>query len=137
MWSEPGDAEDPSFSSSSLLSIISGLLVSVAIELAVFLRPEVETGGVEFASLSLLEARVSQEKGLVSFRVDGGGGGSSLDVGRSFAGGGGATAAVGGIGLREGDVSAGGDQGMEGRELVMLCREMVLLGCRSFSGGIF
>ena len=85
-------------------------------------------------SLSLLdELRDSHENGLVSF-LPGGGGGAAAVVGAG-AGGGGCMAAVGGLGLRDGD-SAGGDHGIDGRALVMLLNEMVLLGC-SFSTGLF
>ena len=117
----------PSVSSSSLLNIISGLLVNVAMELAVFLRGDGCVAGTSFSLLN--EFRESQEKGPVSFRA--GGGGAVDDV--AGGGGGGATAEAGGIGLRDGD-SAEGDHGIDGRALVMLLRDIVLLG-GSFSTG--
>jgi hypothetical protein len=58
-----------------LPSIISGLLVRVAMELAVFLRG-LCAGGDRVVSFSFdVLFRESQEKGLVSFRVGGPGGG--------------------------------------------------------------
>ena len=76
----------PSFSSSSLLSIISGLLVSVATELAVFRRGDACVVGI--VSLSLLEElRESHENGLVSFRVGGGGGAVAVFSGTGGGGG--------------------------------------------------
>ena len=73
-----------SFSSSNLLSIISGLLVRVAMELAVFLRVEGCGGGEGWISFSFsfslfVELRDNQEKALESFRVGGGGGGGESD----------------------------------------------------------
>ena len=61
---------DPSVTSSSLLSIISGLLVSVAIELVVFLLDVAFVGGETITgSFACPELRDIQEKGLVNFRV--------------------------------------------------------------------
>lgn len=95
-------------------------------ELAVFLRGELCAGGDGWLSLSLpVEVRESQAKGLVSFRVGGGG---------FEAVGGGATAGADGTGLLEGD-SEDGDHGIEGRALVMLLKDSVLLAM-SFSVGL-
>lgn len=89
-------------------------------ELAVFRRFVVCWVGT--ASLAD-EFRDSQEKAPVSFLV-GGGGCDTVVVGR------GAVVAVDDApGLFAGDVPAGGDQGMEGRALVMLLRDNVLGGC--------
>ena len=66
-------------SSSSLLSIISGLLVRVATELAVFLLGE--TAGGEVAVASLAEFLESQEKGLVSLRGGGRSTGGGCEAG--------------------------------------------------------
>jgi len=96
-----------------LLSIISGLLVRVAMELAVFLLGDMAAGG-ETAVGSLAEFLVSQEENaLVSFLV--GGGGAVEEIG------GGIWALVGGVSL-----VGGGDHGMVGKALVMLVREIVL-----------
>jgi hypothetical protein len=106
------------------------LLVNVAMELAVFLRGD---GWAVPVSLSLpVEFRESQENGLVSFRV--GGGGAVVEFVAGGGGGGGATAEVRGFGLRDGE-SAVGDHGIDGSALVMLLRDIVLLGC-SFSTGL-
>lgn len=87
-------------------------------------------------SLSLLELlRDSHENGLVSFLV-GGGGGAATEAAGAGAGGGGCIAEAGGLGLRVGDSAGGGDHGIEGRALVMLLSDIVLLGC-SFSVGLF
>lgn len=70
------------FSSSNLLSIISGLLVSVAIELAVFRLGEpvvVKAGGATFSLAP--EFRDSQENGLVIFLAGGGGGSGPVVLG--------------------------------------------------------
>jgi hypothetical protein len=106
-----------SFSSSSLLSISSGLLAIVATDDAVFLRGDATGGGV-LGSL-LEELRDSQENGLVSFRVGGGG----------FAGGCGGGAEIEAAGLLTGGSVAGGDQGTLGKALAMLPMDNVLLGC--------
>ena len=99
-------------------------------ELAVFRRGD---GWAVAVSLSLpVEFRESQENGLVSFRV--GGGGAAVEAVAGGGGGGGATAEAREFGLRDGD-SAVGDHGIEGRALVMLLRDIVLLGC-SFSTGL-
>lgn len=99
-------------------------------ELAVFLRGD---GCVVGTSFSLLkEFRESHEKGPVSFRV--GAGVAVDDVVGGGGGGGGATVVTGGNGLRDGD-SAEGDHGIDGRALVMLLRDIVLLG-GSFSTGL-
>lgn len=95
------------------------MLVNVAIELAVFRRGEATVGG-ELLSLSLdTEFRESHEKGLVSFRLGGGG-----------ATGGGATDVTEGWGLFAGD-SAGGDHGIAGSAFVMLLKDRVLLAWSS------
>jgi hypothetical protein len=92
------------------------LLAIVATELAVFLRGD-GIGGAELFSLSLLEEfRDSQEKGLVSFRV--GGGGLGVDCG------------TGGAGLFKGDSMGGeGAHEAEGNALLTLPIDAVLPGC--------
>ena len=120
-------ASAPSFSSSSLLSIISGLLVRVAMELAVFRRGEMAGGGEE-EERSLEGFLESQEKALVSFRE----GGAAAGAGAAAAAGWGGGEAAGGLDEVEVEstdvllVVAGGDHGMEGKAWVMLLREMVL-----------
>lgn len=86
-----------------------------------FLRGEACVGGDDWLSLSLLldAFRDSHEKGLVSFRVGAGG--------WVTGGGGEAIAAIDGPEVFEGD-SVWGDQGMEGRASVMLCRDIFLSG---------
>jgi hypothetical protein len=114
----------PSFSSSSLLNIISGLLVRVVTELAVFRLGDTAGGEVAGTSLSLEELPLeSQEKALLIFLAGGGGGGEirPLLVGDSATG--------------------GGDHGMVGRELVMLLKDIDFGGwwpagfLSSFGGG--
>jgi hypothetical protein len=105
-----------------LLSIISGLLVSVATELAVFLLVE---GPGWTAGGSLEELRESHEKGLLNFLPEGAGAGAGAG-----AGGGGAAAVAGG--LLDCESVADGDHGMGGRALVKLLKDMVL---DAFSGG--
>jgi hypothetical protein len=113
-----------------LLSIISGLLVRVATELAVFLLGE---GVGCTAEGSLEELRESQEKGLLNFLPVGAGTGTGAGAGAGAAagkGGDGAGAAAGGLFDR---VSVGGgDHGMGGSALVKLLKDMVLV----FSGGV-
>ena len=70
----------------------------------------------------MLEFRESQEKGLVSFRL---GGWGAKDV--AGGSGDGPTVPTEGTGLLDGD-SAGGDQGIDGRVLVTLFSNIVLLG---------
>ncbi len=95
-------------------------------ELAVFRRA---VGWVVGRSLSLLEEfRESQENGLVNLRV--GGGGAAVDKAGA---GGGTTAEWEGFGLRE-ESLGGGDQGMEGRALVMLLRDSFLSCCSLWTG---
>ncbi len=122
----------PFFSSSSLLSIISGLLVRVATELAVFLLGDVVGGGVATTSLET-ELRDSQEKGLVSFRegativgavgvavvVVGAGAGAVTVIGA-------AAVTMGDEGFLVGESFTGGDQGIDGRAFVMLLSDIVL-----------
>lgn len=111
----PFTPSSPSPSSSSLLSIISGLLVRVAIELAVFRLGEIAAGGETAESLDeFLESQ--DEKAVVSFRA--GGGGAVAVVEES---GGEAIWALDGASF-----VGGGDQGMFGRALVMLLKEIVL-----------
>jgi hypothetical protein len=89
-----------------LLSIISGLLVSVVTELAVFLLGDTAGGEVAGASLSLEEFPLeSQEKALEIFLAGGGGG----EI-KPF--------------LEGESVVGGGDHGIVGKELVMLLRDM-------------
>lgn len=71
-----------------------------------------------------VELRESHEKGLVSFRVGGGGGGCAVD-GDEFEGGA-AMAGSSGPGLLDGE-AVGGDQGIAGKALVILLSERVLL----------
>jgi hypothetical protein len=93
-----------------LLNIISGLLISVVTELAVFLRGDTAGGDVAAASLSFEVFLDSQENALVSFLEGGGGGGDA----RPFLEG---TSAVG-----------GGDQGMAGKAFVRLLSEIFFGG---------
>jgi len=102
-----------------LLNIISGLLVRVAIELAVFLLGETTGGGTTGSFGVLLE---SQANGLVSFRLTGGGG---TGAGAGGGGGGGTAAGATAGGLLGGESTAGGDHGIAGRALVMLLKDMV------------
>lgn len=67
----------------------------------------------------------------MSFLVGAGGVGAEEEDG----GGGGATADAVGFGLLVGD-SDGGDQGIGGRALVMLFKDIVLLGVSSFATGL-
>jgi hypothetical protein len=109
-----------------LLSIISGLLVRVATELAVFLLGE---GVGCTAAGSLEELRESQEKGLLNFLPVGAGAGAGA---RATAGtGGDGTGAGGAGGLFDRASVGGGDHGMGGSALVRLLNDMVLV----FSGG--
>jgi hypothetical protein len=101
-----------------LLSIISGLLVRVAIELAVFLLAE---GVCCTAGGSFEELRESHENGLLNFLP--------VDVGAGAGGGAAAAAAAGGV--FDWDSVAGGDHGIGGRAFVILLKDMVLV----FSGG--
>jgi hypothetical protein len=112
-----------------LLSIISGLLVRVATELAVFLLGE-GVGCTAGGSLEE-ELRESQEKGLLNFLPVGAGAGKGVGAGAAAGtGGDGAGAAAGGLFDR---VSVGGgDHGMGGSALVKLLKDMVLV----FSGGV-
>jgi hypothetical protein len=110
-----------------LLSIISGLLASVATELAVFLLAE---GAGCTAGGSLDELLESQEKGLLNFRPVEAGGGAAAGAGAEAGGGGAATAVS--VELLDRESLAEGDHGMGGRALAKLERDMVL---DVFSGG--
>lgn len=80
-----------------------------------------------------VELRESHEKGLVSFRVGGGGGG--CDVEGDELEGGAAMAASSGPGLLDGE-AVGGDQGIAGKALVMLLRDRVLLAWLASSAAL-
>lgn len=125
-------------SSSSLPSIMSGLLVNVVVELAVF-RLGDTTGGNTLVR-SLEEFLDSQEKAPASFRV---GGGAEAAAGTLLAGGvpgdvGAAGAVAGGVSRFLGEVwpCGPGDQGIAGKEPVMLLSEMVFLGGSGGSGSL-
>lgn len=95
-------------------------------ELAVFLRGDLDGGGERLDSLSLPELfRESQEKGLVSLRVG---------APEAEAGGGGWTTGTGGSVDSEVDVTAGGDHGMAGSELAMLLNDSVRGGSLPSAG---
>lgn len=112
---DPLSLEPPSFSS-SLFSIISGLLVSVATELAVFLLGD---GAADAEFCSLDELRESHEKGLLNLRP--------VEAG----------AGAGAGGLFDQESFAWGDHGMGGRALAMLLRDIVLEDVFSSGGGLF
>lgn len=105
----------PSSPSSNLLNIISGLLLIVAIEDAVFLRASLSgDGNGTTVSFCCEVFRDSQEKGLVNFLVGGAG------AGRVFEGGG----------------AGGGDQGTDGRAPESPCKvDLAFFGGRG--GGDF
>lgn len=116
-------AAPDSLSSSSLDNIISGLLIIVAIELAVFRRPVGCMVGEELTSFSFDELRESQVKGLVNRRGPGAGAGCDEVV----TGGRGGALAGPAPGLFAGDATEG-DQGIAGRALVMLLSERDFVG---------
>jgi len=116
-----------------LLSIISGLLLRVAIELAVSrLVVRVVIVGSELLSLEFRED--NQVKGLVSFRERGAGGLSAtreslVEAGRLAGTVGGLEPPFGG------DSTAEGDHGIVGRELVRLLSDSFLEGLLGGTAG--
>jgi len=104
--------------SSNLLNIISGLLLIVAIEDAVFLRSPVfgdGNGGYVVCSLGAEVFRESHENGLVNFLVGGGAGGGRL------------VCEVGAVG--------GGDQGTDGRTPESPWRAVFVVFAGGLGGG--